>query len=63
MIQLSEKSKRRFTAALNEHINNCQICQQGNLCDKAEALIEAFENQIEQQKQENQAQKIKRAGL
>lgn len=55
--------KQRFTKKLNEHVNQCQICQQGTLCDIAERIIADEEARLEQLRKINQERRLKQTGL
>ncbi len=52
-----------FVRKMNEHVNGCQVCQQGTLCEIAERIIDDEEAQLAQQRQANLARKLKQAGL
>jgi hypothetical protein len=56
-------NNQRFTDELNDHVNDCQVCQQGKLCNKAERIIDAEEARREQVKKANLARKQRQAGL
>lgn len=55
--------QQRFTKRINEHVNQCQICQSGLLCDIAERIINETEALKEQEKRAKQEQKLKEANL
>lgn len=55
--------EQRFTKQINEHVNQCQICQQGTLCDIAERIIDEQEALRAQRRQANQERKLRQAGL
>ncbi len=56
-------TSRKFTAQINEHVDQCQICQRGTLCDIAEQIIADEEAKQERIRQENIDRKRKQADL
>lgn len=48
---------------ISEHVNDCQICQQGTLCDIAERIINEIEAKQAQQKEIEKARRLRQAGL
>ncbi len=56
-------TNQRFTARLNEHATDCQLCQQGGICDTVEQMVIQEESRIERLRKANQIRKRKQAGL
>lgn len=48
---------------INEHVNDCQICQTGTLCDTAERILNNIEAKQSQQKEIEKARRLRQAGL
>lgn len=48
---MMDTSERSFVRQINEHVENCQICQRGTLCDTAEKIIADEESRKEQIRQ------------
>lgn len=57
------KDERRFTQELNEHVEQCQVCATGFLCEIAERIMDRAEQGNEQRKRENKERKLRDAGL
>lgn len=49
----------RAVREFNEHVNDCQVCQQGTLCDIADRIISEAEARLKQSKQEKLEQRLK----
>lgn len=57
------ETTRRFTTRLNEHVDQCQVCEKGALCDIAESIIADEEARREQVRKANRERRLKQAGL
>lgn len=56
-------NNQRFTAKLNEHVNDCQVCQLGTLCEIAERIIVEAEQEHELDRQRRKQEREKQARL
>lgn len=59
----SETDNQRFVSRINAHVQDCQICQTGSLCDIAERIITDYEAVKAKEKAERQERKLRQAGL